>query len=87
MTVAPVTSIDQIPVSPQLKARGFWAEVSHPELGQAFTHPGAPAVYEGSPWAVESRPPLLGEHNQQVYRGLLGATSSELESLARTGVI
>lgn len=87
VTVAPVTSIDQIPVSPQLKARGFWAEVSHPELGQAFTYPGAPAVYGGSPWAVESRPPLLGEHNQQVYRGLLGVTSSDLESLARTGVI
>ncbi len=46
----------------QLSARGYFVEVEHPELGRTFRYPGAPYLFNGSPWRVYRRPPLLGEH-------------------------
>jgi crotonobetainyl-CoA:carnitine CoA-transferase CaiB-like acyl-CoA transferase len=42
-------------------ARGFPVEIDHPELGRAFTYPGAPYRFTATPWAAR-RAPLLGEH-------------------------
>ena len=47
-------------------ARGFPTEVEHPELGRSFSYPGAPYRFLGSPWAISRRPPLLGEHTDEV---------------------
>lgn len=72
---------------PQLNARGFFPAVEHPELGQTFRYPGAPFFFTGSPWRISRRPPLLGEHNGEVYRGELGMSEEELAVLAADGVI
>jgi formyl-CoA transferase len=39
-----------------------------------------------SPTTVKPSP-LLGEHNAEIYGGLLGCTAEELESLKRDGII
>jgi crotonobetainyl-CoA:carnitine CoA-transferase CaiB-like acyl-CoA transferase len=52
---------------PHFVARGFPTEVEHPELGKSFTYPGAPYQFRGSPWAISRRPPLIGEHNAEVF--------------------
>jgi crotonobetainyl-CoA:carnitine CoA-transferase CaiB-like acyl-CoA transferase len=49
-----------------LQARGHFVELDHPELGRSVTYPGAPFLAHGSPWRMEQRPPLLGEHTDQV---------------------
>ncbi len=67
--------------------RGFWKDVSHPELGRSFTYPGEAAIFNGSPWAISRRAPLIGEHNEEVFRGELGLTKGELVVLAESGVI
>jgi benzylsuccinate CoA-transferase BbsE subunit len=36
---AEVASIPELLASPQLKARGFWAEIGHPETGEKFKFP------------------------------------------------
>ena len=71
----------------QLAARGFFAEVEHPELGRKFRYPGAPYVFNGTPWRVYRRPPLLGEHTGEILRDALGIGAAELAALAEEGII
>lgn len=52
----------------QLAGRGYFVEVEHPELGRSFRYPGAPYLFNGSPWRVYRRPPLLGEHTAEILR-------------------
>jgi crotonobetainyl-CoA:carnitine CoA-transferase CaiB-like acyl-CoA transferase len=51
-----------------LRARGHFVELDHPELGRSVTYPGAPFLAHGSPWRLQRRPPLLGEHTTEVAR-------------------
>ena len=51
-------------------ARGFPTEVEHPEIERSFTYPGAPIRFLGSPWAISRRPPLLGEHTDEMLAEL-----------------
>ena len=71
----------------QLLARGYFQEVEHPELGRTFRYPGAPYLFNDSPWRVTRRPPLLGEHTGEILRGELGMSAEELAALAAEGVI
>ena len=71
----------------QLAARGFFAEVEHPELGRSFRYPGAPYLFDGTPWRVYRRPPLLGEHTGEILRDDLQIDSDELAALRSEGII
>jgi crotonobetainyl-CoA:carnitine CoA-transferase CaiB-like acyl-CoA transferase len=70
-----------------LHDRGFWKQVEHPELGRSFVYPGEAAVYNGSPWHISRRAPLIGEHNQDIFCGELGLSLHELSVLAESKVI
>lgn len=72
---------------PHLQDRDFWKTVEHPELGRSFTYPGEAAIYNGSPWRIASRAPLVGEHNKAVFCDQLGLSPQELDSLAARQVI
>ncbi len=72
---------------PQLRERGFFVPVEHPELGKTFRYPGAPFLFQKTPWRISRRPPLLGEHNGEVYCGELGLREEELAVLAADEVI
>ncbi|HZO81436.1 MAG TPA: CoA transferase [Candidatus Binataceae bacterium] len=71
----------------QLRARGYFHEVEHPELGRSFRYPGAPYFFNGSPWRIRRRPPLVGEHTGEILAGELGMNAQELAALAAEGVI
>lgn len=49
-----------------LAARGHFVALEHPELERSVTYPGAPFLAHGSPWVLRRRPPLLGEHTNEV---------------------
>ena len=83
---AEVASVSRLLASPQLKERGFWTKVEHPETGEKYKFPGAPVKLSRSPWQAGSRVPKLGEHNREVYQKL-GLSGEEIEALARKGVI
>ncbi|HKV55993.1 MAG TPA: CaiB/BaiF CoA-transferase family protein [Candidatus Binataceae bacterium] len=71
----------------QLAARGYFAEVEHPELGRRFRYPGAPYLFNGTPWRVYRRPPLIGEHTGEILRDELGFEPDRLAALAAEGII
>ncbi len=83
--LAPVNDIGDLLASPQLQARGLFAEVS--EGGARRTLPWAFAAGPAGMFAEPRGAPLLGEHNSEVYGGLLGITDGDLAGLRRARVI
>jgi benzylsuccinate CoA-transferase BbsE subunit len=71
----------------QLRARGYFVKVEHPELGRTFSYPGAPYLFSGSPWRVYRRPPLEGEHTNEILRQELGLSSDYLAALFAEGIV
>ena len=70
---------------PHLEDRGFWDVVDHPEAG----------TYKQTttPWILSKNPRLpaiaaagLGEHNFQVFNGLLGLSPGEIDDLVESGL-
>ena len=70
-----------------LHDRGFWKEVGHPEIGRSFVYPGEAAIYNGSPWRIARRAPLIGEHNVEIYCDELGLSRGQVAVLAENGVV
>jgi crotonobetainyl-CoA:carnitine CoA-transferase CaiB-like acyl-CoA transferase len=87
ITTSPVNTPDKVFHDPHLRERGFFVDVEHPELGRSLTYPGAPYKFPESPWRINHKAPLLGEHNGDIYVGELGLEESRLEELKRKGVI
>jgi crotonobetainyl-CoA:carnitine CoA-transferase CaiB-like acyl-CoA transferase len=71
---------------PQLQFRRFFEEVDHPVTGTA-RHSTLPMRFSRGPDRFHRRPaPLLGEHTDEVLRGL-GVSDDELARLHEDGVI
>jgi crotonobetainyl-CoA:carnitine CoA-transferase CaiB-like acyl-CoA transferase len=70
-----------------LHDRGFWKQVEHPEIGRSFVYPGEAAIYNGSPWRISRRAPLVGEHNTEIFCDELGLSRGELLVLAENRAI
>jgi len=85
--LAPLNNVKDILESPQLKARNYWTEVKHPDLGDAIIYPGAPVKSSDLPWRIWRRAPFIGEHNEEVYIDELGLSAEELALLKARGVI
>ena len=85
--IAPVNTAEDILKSPQFQSRGFWIEVEHPELGEPIKYPGFPYLFSESPCRVRRRPPLIGEHNYEVFCKELGFTQQELVMLKSAGIV
>jgi crotonobetainyl-CoA:carnitine CoA-transferase CaiB-like acyl-CoA transferase len=69
---------------PQLAQRGAATVLDHPEVGtQRYDSPGFQLT--GSP--AHLRPvPRLGQHNADVFKGLLGLSEAEYEACEAAGV-
>lgn len=72
---------------PQLNDRGFFSDIEHPELSRTVRYPGGPIHFTTTPWRIARRPPLLGEHNTEVYGNELGLGADRLSALKQAGVI
>lgn len=76
LLIGPVNTPRDVVESKQLKARGWYQQVDHE--GEALTYPGGPYRLPASPWAIHRRPPLLGEHNQEVLGDELGLSEQQI---------
>ena len=83
----PVSTAKDIIENPQLKARGVWQDVEHPELGTSITYPGPWVKMSQSSCGIQRRAPLIGEHNNDIYQKELGITEEELIILKQGGII
>jgi benzylsuccinate CoA-transferase BbsF subunit len=70
---------------PQLKERGFYVYLDHPEAGR-IAHDGLTFALSATPGEIR-RAPLLGEHNEYVYREVLGLSEDEVNQLITDGVL
>ena len=68
------------------RARGFFPDVEHPEVGRSFAYPGAAAIYPKSPWRIYRRAPLIGEDTQAVLDEI-GVDASAFAALRAAGVV
>ena len=85
MPVAKVMGIEELADDPQYAARDFFQNIDHPQAG-SLTYPGAPFKMSETPAAI-SRAPLLGEHNDEIYSGLLTLSREEIAELKERNVI
>jgi crotonobetainyl-CoA:carnitine CoA-transferase CaiB-like acyl-CoA transferase len=79
---APVYSPKEVLESPQLKSRGLFVEVSHPEIGTSIQYSGAPYKFDGCSLDRWERAPLIGEDNMEIYQRELGLSEEELKRLS-----
>jgi len=80
-----VQSARDLARDPQLKHRGFFVELDHPETGRAVSDANPIRLSETPP---RYRPaPLLGQDNGYIYGELLGLSQGEMNKLKEQGVI
>ena len=83
---APVNSAPAVMADPQIQSRDYFVAIDRAVVG---THldPGAVARIPDTPLRADAPAPLLGQHNRQVFTGLLGMTDDQIAQLERDGVI
>ena len=71
---------------PHLEARHMWTEIEDPIAGK-FIVSSNPVKMSRVAEKPVLRPPLLGEHNEEVLGGLVGLTPTKLQEMASEGII
>jgi crotonobetainyl-CoA:carnitine CoA-transferase CaiB-like acyl-CoA transferase len=69
-----------------LQARGFFVPVNHADAGRHL-YPGMAWKMSQTPLGVRTPPVRLGEHNEYVYKELLGYSEDEYRALETEGHI
>jgi benzylsuccinate CoA-transferase BbsF subunit len=81
-----VQSARDLAQDPQLKERGFFIELDHPQLGKTVSD-AAPIRLSNNPARYTRAAPLSGQDNGYVYGKLLGLSRGELAELEKQGVV
>jgi CoA:oxalate CoA-transferase len=83
---APVMTVDRLMTDPQIRARDMIVNLPHALLGQIPVS-GVPFKLSESPGQLDHLGPDLGQHNDEIYRSVLGLTEDEIQQLQADGVI
>jgi len=77
---------DDLLGDPQLKHREHYHALNHPVIGSHSYH--APAYrLSQTPCVIDKPAPCVGEHNQYVYKDILGFSDDEIADMLVNGVI
>ncbi len=66
--------------------RGTFVTVDHPQVGPR-RYPGLAWKMSATPGEVRWPSPTLGQHNREIFGGLLGMTGKDMDALEHEGVI
>lgn len=85
----PVRNINDILAWPHMRERGMIETIEHPKLGSlpGVHAQGFPFKLSASPGGYERPAPLIGQHNEEIFGGLLGMKKDEIEKLRSGGVV
>ena len=83
---APILDAGEVLANEQFRARGYFVDLTHPDAG-TLTYTGAPFRLSDAREAAGGAAPRLGEHNAEVYGGLLGVGAGDLARLGDAGVV
>jgi benzylsuccinate CoA-transferase BbsF subunit len=85
VTAGPCYGLRDVVEDPQMQVRGLFRRLPLSD-GQTQLTTALPWS-DGTGWKGELfRPPALGEHNEEVFRGMLGMSEQEYENYRRDGV-
>jgi len=82
----PSFSAEEILSDPHIKARGVITEVQHPVMGKKVVINPSWKLSE-TPARIKQASPILGEHNAEVFGGLLGMSEEEIKKLEDEKII
>jgi crotonobetainyl-CoA:carnitine CoA-transferase CaiB-like acyl-CoA transferase len=82
----PINDLAQVFEEPQVKARGIRVDMDHPVAGK-LPMVASPMRFSGTPLEYRLPPPLLGEHTDEVLKGILGKSDAEIAALRAEGVL
>ncbi len=84
----PINTVAEVVTDPQLRARGMIAEHWDERVERTVLGPGVVPVLSATPGTIRNAGPARpGQHNREIYTGLLGKSDAELEALRAEGVI
>jgi benzylsuccinate CoA-transferase BbsE subunit len=86
LPLCPINTPADVLASPQLAARGYFAEVPHPARDRPLVMSGPPYQLSATPWRLRGPAPTLGQHNAAIY-GERGLGATDLAHLRAAGVI
>jgi formyl-CoA transferase/CoA:oxalate CoA-transferase len=81
-----VNTVAEIVASPVVKERNMLVEVEL-KKDAAVKVVNTPFKFSTAPSGPRSRPPHLGEHNEEIFRDLLGLSREEILNLRKEGVL
>ncbi|MGH8673591.1 MAG: CaiB/BaiF CoA transferase family protein, partial [Burkholderiales bacterium] len=82
----PINNMKEGFEDPQVRHRELRVDMPHP-LGGAAPVVASPMRLSQTPVEYRIAPPLLGQHNEEIYRGLLGRSEAEVAKLKSAGII
>ena len=82
----PINNLKQVFEEPQVAARGMRIELEHALAGRVPLI-ASPMKFSGTPLEHKAPPPALGQHTEEVLRGLLRMDDAAIARLRSEGVI
>ena len=82
----PINNMKEVFEDPQVRHRELRVDIPHASGGTAAVV-ASPMRLSATPVEYRIAPPLLGEHNEEIYRELLGKSAAELARLKSAGIV
>jgi len=77
----------EVAKDPQVKAMGVLSQVPFPDGSAKVNVTSPPLRMSATPTAIQRSFPMVGQHNEEIYKTLLGYNKMELVTLKEEGII
>jgi crotonobetainyl-CoA:carnitine CoA-transferase CaiB-like acyl-CoA transferase len=82
----PINNMKEVFEDPQVRHRGLRVDMPHP-LGGTAPVVRSPLRLSETPVEYRLAPPMLGQHNEEVLKDLLGRSDADLKQLKAAGIV
>ena len=81
-----INTIAQVYEEPQVKARAIRVEMDHPVAGKLSTV-ASPMRFSATPVEYKIAPPTVGQHTDEILKGVLKKSDAEIAALRSAGAL